>query len=403
MSPLLKSFRNHRVARAAVNVSVVLALATLLFVDAGAQLPPGSNDCGLKDVYKSFFLIGAALNRAQIDGKDAGELAIVKRNFNAISPENVLKWALVHPRPHHYDFSEADRYVEFGEKNHMFIVGHNLIWHEQTPAWVFQDRKGNPLNRKELLKRMRDHIHKVVGRYKGRINGWDVVNEAIAEDGTMRQSPWLKIIGQDYIAKAFEYAHEADPSAELYYNDYDLEKPAKRQGAIKLIKSLQAEGVRITAVGLQNHDRLDWPSFADEDETISAFAALGVKVNISELDVDVLPRPPKHAEGQSAITTESQPQLNPYVNGLPDSVEQALAKRYAGLFGVFLKHRDVIGHVTFWGVTDRDSWLNNRPVRGRTNYPLLFDRAGKPNPAYEAVMVVPRAAESRRSKTAAQN
>jgi endo-1,4-beta-xylanase len=387
VSPFLKSFLSHRVARAAINVSLALALAVLLFVDAAGP-PAAAHNYGLKDAYRGSFLIGAALNRAQIEGRDATGLAIVKRNFNAISPENVLKWALVHPRPHRYDFGAADGYVEFGERNHMFIVGHNLIWHEQTPAWVFHDTNGNPLTRNELLKRMRDHIHTVVGRYKGRVNGWDVVNEAIAPDGTMRQSPWLKIIGEDYVAKAFEYAHEADPGAQLYYNDYDLETPPKRQRAIKLIRELQADGVPIAAVGLQNHDRLDWPSLEEEDATISAFAKLGVKVNISELDVDVLPRPPKNAETQSAITIESQPQLNPYVKGLPDSVAQALAKRYAGLFGVFLKHRDVIGHVTFWGVTDRGSWLNNFPVRGRTNYPLLFDRAGQPKPAYEAVMKV---------------
>jgi endo-1,4-beta-xylanase len=369
----------------AVQTALAILLVVPLLAGAGGQ-STSTDDYGLKDAYKGSFLIGAALNRTQIEGGDSREMAIVNRNFNAISPENVLKWALVHPRPDHYDFEAADRYVEFGEKNHMFIVGHNLIWHKQTPAWVFRDSEGNLLSRDKLLERMRDHIGTVVGRYKGRINGWDVVNEAIAGDGTMRPSPWLKIIGDDYVAKAFEYAHEADPNAELYYNDYDLEKPAKRRGALELIKKLKAEGVPVTAVGLQNHDRLDWPSLEDEDATISAFADLGVNVNISELDVDVLPRPPEGQEAEVAATVSSQPQLNPYAGGLPDSVQQALAKRYAGLFGVFLKHRNVIGHVTVWGVTDTESWLNNYPVRGRTNYPLLFDRAGQPKPAFQAVI-----------------
>jgi endo-1,4-beta-xylanase len=364
----------------------VTTVAALLLFCRGTQSPAANYET-LKDAYGGCFLIGAALDRAQIDGLDAVGLAIVKRNFNSISPENVLKWSSVHPAPGRYDFAAGDRYVEFGESNHMFIVGHNLIWHKQTPPWVFRARDGRRLvTRKALLKRMRDHIRTVVGRYKGRINGWDVVNEALAEDGTMRESPWLKIIGADYVARAFEYAHQTDPAAELYYNDYDLERPAKRRGAIELVKKLKAARIPITAVGLQNHDRLDWPSLQEEDETISDFAALGVKVNISELDVDVLPRPAGTRNQASAATVESQPQLNPYPSGLPDSVEQALAKRYAGLFGVFLKHRNVIGHVTFWGVTDAQSWLNNHPVRGRTNYPLLFDRAGNPKPAYYLVV-----------------
>lgn len=379
--------RITRTARVGLRITLTIAILMLMLplADVGGQSDAKDQE-GLKEAYDGSFLIGTTLNRAQIEGRSARELDIVKRNFNAISPENVLKWALVHPSPGRYDFKTADLYVEFGEKNHMFIVGHNLIWHKQTPAWVFRAGKGKLLSRKALLKRMRNHIHKVVGRYKGRINGWDVVNEAIANDGTMRQSLWLKIVGEDYVAKAFEYAHEADPAAELYYNDYDLEKPEKRRGAIELIRKLKAEGVTVTAVGLQNHDLLDWPSLQEEDEAISAFAALGVRVNISELDVDVLPRPPGNQDEASTITIESQPQLNPYPRGLPDAVQQALAKRYAGLFGVFLKHRDVIGHVTFWGVTDKESWLNHWPVRGRTNYPLLFDREGNPKPAYQAVM-----------------
>ena len=171
----------------------------------------------------------------------------------------------------------------------MFIVGHYLVWHNQVPAWVFRDDKGNFVDRETLLTRMHDHIQTVVGRYKGRIQSWDVVNEALNEDGTLRQSPWLKIIGEDYIEKAFQYAHEADPQAQLTYNDYSLENEAKRNGAIALVKKLQAEGVPVTSVGLQGHDGLQWPSAETEDATISAFAKLGVKVVISELDIDVLP------------------------------------------------------------------------------------------------------------------
>ena len=339
----------------------------------------------MKNVFKNDFKIGAALNRRQIFESDVRGAEIVKTHFNSITPENILKWALVHPEPTRYDFAASDRFVEFGEKHGMFIVGHTLVWHNQTPAWVFQDEKGNALDRETLLKRMRDHIFTVVGRYKGRIKGWDVVNEALNQDGTMRQSPWFKIIGEDYLVKAFQFAHEADPSAELYYNDYDLELPAKRAGGVELIKKLKAAGVAISGVGLQNHNQMDWPSLADVDATITAFSKLGIKIHITELDVDVLPRTTKPG-ADYAVDDPVTPQLNPYADGLPDVMQLALAKRYAELFRVYLKHRDAIERVTFWGVTDGDSWLNNWPMKGRTNYPMLFDRDGKTKPAFKSVI-----------------
>jgi endo-1,4-beta-xylanase len=349
----------------------------------------------LKDAYKNIFRIGAAINQTQFNEQDARGGPIISAQFNTISPENVLKWESVHPRLDGYNFEQADRYVAFGEKNHMFIVGHCLVWHSQVPPWVFQDDKGAPLDRDGLLKRMREHIMTVAGRYKGRIHSWDVVNEALNDDGTLRQSPWMRIIGEDYIAKAFDYAHEADPQAELNYNDYSLENEAKRKGAVELIKKLKDRGVPITAVGLQGHDNLDWPTVEQQDATIAAFQALGVKVCISELDVDVLPTANRQPSADVSATAAGTATSNPYTAGLPDSVQQALAKRYAALFGVYLKHRDAVTRVTFWGVTDGDSWKNNFPVRGRTNYPLLFDRAGKPMPAFDAVMQAARSVTAR--------
>ena len=244
------------------------------------------------------------------------------------------------------------------------------------------------ISRDALLKRMRDHIHTVVGRYKGRIKGWDVVNEAINDDGTMRQSSWLQIIGDDYIVKAFQFAHEADPDAELYYNDYDLEDPPKRKTALELIGKLKAARVPIHGVGLQAHSMMDWPSVAEQEQTIIDFAKLGMRVNITELDLEMLPRRQKNQDAETASTETLTQQFNPYANGLPDTVLQAQAKRYADLFAVFVKHQDKIDRVTFWGVTDGDSWLNNWPIRGRTNYPLLFDRAGKPKPAFAAIVKI---------------
>ena len=269
----------------------------------------------------------------------------------------------------------------------MLIVGHTLVWHNQTPRWVFQDTNGRPLSgtnaadRELLLQRMHDHIQTVVGRYKGRIQIWDVVNEALQDNGKLRKSPWERIIGDDYIEKAFQYAHEADPNAILRYNDYSLENEPKRNGAIALIRKLQAEGIPVTAIGLQDHVKMDWPTVEQEDATISAFAALGLKVMITELDVNVL------GGARTAEITEmaNQGGTNVYNNGLPPDIQRALAKRYADLFGVFVKHRTAVSLVTFWGVTDGDSWLN-RP--GRMNHPLLFDRAGQPKPAFAAVIQV---------------
>lgn len=365
---------------ALIAVPLLAACMTVLLADT--QEPT------LKDAYKGDFLIGAAINNAQIYGRDTAGDALLEKQFNAISPENVLKWEAVHPQPDQYNFDAADHYVALGEKYHMSILGHNLVWHSQTPRWVFQDANGKPLTRDALLQRMHDHIQTVVGRYKGRIQSWDVVNEALNDDGTLRQSQWFKIIGPDYIAKAFEYAHEADPAAELNYNDYSLENEPKRNGAIKLVQQLKADGVPISAIGLQGHDKMDWPTVDQEDATIEAFAKLGLKVKISELDIDVLPSASQNRGADVSQNYQLQAQLNPYTKGLPDSVQQDLAKRYADLFRVFLKHKDVVTRVTFWGVNDGDSWLNNWPVRGRTSYPLLFDRNNQPKPAFDAVLKV---------------
>jgi len=348
------------------------------------SIPPTVQGC--KEAFKKDFLMGVAINRNQFSERDARAVRIITSQFNSITPENVLKWEYIHPEPGRYDFDGADRYVAFGEKNGMFIIGHTLVWHNQTPEWVFEDEKGKPVDRETLLGRMRDHIHTVVGRYKGRIKGWDVVNEAVEDDGTLRQTPWMKIIGEDYLVKAFEFAHEADPQVQLYYNDYELETEAKRKGAVDLIKKLKARGVPIFAIGLQAHNRIDWPTVEQEEATIVAFANLGIKVNITELDIDVLPRASEYLGADVTRNVELATKLNPYPNGLPDSVQQNLAKRYADLFGVFVRHQAVIDRVTFWGVTDRESWLNNWPVRGRSSYPLLFDRRGQEKPAFNAVI-----------------
>lgn len=366
--------------------SILPLIAVLLLTGCSqAQEPPA-----LKAAFAGDFIIGAALNPAQFGESDAAQAKLVKAQFNSITPENVMKWEHIHPRSGEYDFRESDQFVQFGMSNGMFIIGHTLVWHSQTPDWVFQNDHGKPFTRDVLLQRMRDHIFTVVGRYQGKVKGWDVVNEAIDEDGSLRKSPWRKIIGDDFIEQAFHFAHEADPQAELYYNDYGLENPRKRAGAIELVKRLQAKGVRITGVGLQGHYQLasDSPSAEEFSRTISDFARLGVKVMITELDVDVLPSVWKALSADVSLRKKGGSEFNPYTNGLPAAVQQQLAARYAELFGVILKHRDVVTRVTFWGVTDGDSWLNGWPIEGRTSYPLLFDREGKPKPAFHSVLAL---------------
>jgi len=344
------------------------------------------NQPTLKDAYQGCFMVGAALNPAQFSGRDQAEDAIITAQFNTTTPENALKWEVVHPQLDVYNFSPADQYVQFGQEHHMFIIGHTLVWHSQVPKWVFEDANGNPVSRKVLLARMHDHINTVVGRYKGRVKGWDVVNEALNEDGSLRQSRWMKIIGEDYIEKAFRFAHEADPEAQLYYNDYSLENEAKRKGALDLVRKLKAKGVPITGVGVQEHVSMDWPTTDQIDATITDFAKLGVKVMFTELDVDVLPWPNSQQTADVSLNVAADPKLNPYPSGLPDSVQDALTKRYADLFRTYAKHCGTVTRVTFWGVSDKDSWKNDWPVRGRTNYPLLFDRNSQPKPAFNAVI-----------------
>ena len=367
-----------------------MKLRSALLVSASvaifAATAVAQSSVSLKQAFKPDFPIGAAMNAWQIMGQNKKEDAIIVSQFDSISPENALKWEVVHPEPGKYNFKLSDAYVAFGQKHHMWIVGHTLVWHSQVPAWVFRHKDGKLLTRDELLKRMRDHIFTVVGRYKGRIQSWDVVNEALNDDGTLRKCLWEKIIGPDYIAKAFEYAHEADPKAQLTYNDYNLAYPAKRDALIALVKKLKAEGVPIDCIGMQMHVNLTSPTAQQVDEAITDYAKLGVKVDVSEMDIDVLPQATMHQTANVNVRAAANPKLNPYPHGLPASVQNELTQRYASLFKVFLKHRTVMSRVTLWGVTDADSWKNNWPVPGRTNYPLLFDRAGKPKPAYYAVI-----------------
>ena len=338
---------------------------------------------GLKDAYKGDFLIGAALGRPYILGQDSVADMIIKKHFNTISPENDMKCELIHPEWNKYYFDIADKFVELGKENNQFLLGHTLVWHSQLAPFVTKITSADSLR---LF--MKEHISTIVGRYKGKINAWDVVNEALNEDGTMRKSIFYNLLGDQYIIDAFRLAQTADPKAELYYNDYNIEQPAKRKGAIELIKKIQAAGIRIDGVGIQGHWSIRGLPLEDIEQSILDYSALGLKVMLTELDITVLPNPWDLRGADVNQNFEGSAMMNPYPQGLPDSMQVKLAMEYESLFDLLVKHKDKVSRVTFWGVNDESSWLNGWPIRGRTNYPLLFDRNYQPKPAYYRVMSV---------------
>jgi endo-1,4-beta-xylanase len=417
-----------------------------VFLAASASLawaePPAIT---LKDAYKEHFKIGTAINRAVATGQAfrrseeqvKADVALVKAQFNQVVAENEMKWMSLHPRAgkEGYDWTAADAFVEFGVKNSMELAGHVLVWHSQTPNWVFEGKhlplgaskeskpateesKAEPAtlpspaaatppsgpgrgpgrigfggfrafnldgpraSREELLERMREHIQTVVGRYKGKIKVWDVVNEAISDSGPdlLRKSPWSVIIGPDFIEKAFQYAHEADPDAILRYNDYGLENPEKRKKLITLIKQLQEKKVPVMAIGSQAHLNVSI-TFETMDQSLAEIKTLGLPIHITELDVNGA------AGGQRGTGAEIGANASAAEGGLVAEADKKLADAYTKIFRAFLKHRDAVKLVTFWGANDANSWRS----RGR---PLLFDGDSKPKPAFDAVVKLPEVSKT---------
>lgn len=340
----------------------------------------------LKDAFANKFYIGTAMNAEQIMGTDSATVEVIKKNFSAIVAENCMKSGPIQPEEGKFDFELADKFVEFGEKNNMYITGHCLVWHSQAPRWFFTDSLGNDVTPEVLTERMKTHIFTVMGRYKGKIKGWDVVNEAVEDDGSYRNSKFYQILGEDFIKLAFQFAHEADPEAELYYNDYSMAIPTKRDGVVAMVKKLQEQGVKIDGIGMQGHVSIDGPSIEEFEKSIEAYAALGVKVMITELDMTVLKMPDPSVGAEVSASFEYKQELNPYVDGLPDSINTIYEQRYLDFFKLFLKHQDKISRVTLWGVNDANSWKNDWPIFGRTDYCLLFDRQNQPKPVVAKII-----------------
>lgn len=339
---------------------------------------------GLKDLYKDDFLMGTAIGTRTLMQPDTEMLDLIVREFNQVTSENAMKWSSIHPKDDEWKFEEADKLVEFAEKNKMAVQGHVLVWHSQVPREIFTGPDGKQASKELLMKRMETHIHTVVDRYKGKVKSWDVVNEAITPEDGFRKSKWLEICGPEFMEKAFQLAHEADPNCQLIYNDYNEEDPKRRDFIVELVKEYKKKGIPIHGIGLQGHLNLDSPDLKLWEQAIEAYASVGMRISVTELEVDVLP----YDWGRSAeISTNAayKESLNPYKDGLPKEIDDKLTKRYEDIFRILLKHRDVVDRVTFWGASDDLSWKNNFPMRGRTNYPLLFDRQHKPKNAYFAV------------------
>ena len=367
-----------------------------LLLLAGSLSVNAAQDQGFKNTFVDSFKMGVAVNQDIVTGKNAAAQSIIAKQFNTVTLENAMKAEVIYPQQGKVDFSGADAFIDFAKQNNMFTVAHTLVWHNQTPDWFFTNSKNEPNTPAEQLEQMRKHIELVAGRYKNKVDAWDVVNEVIADDGSYRPTVWVNRVGDgDTMVKAaFKYAQQYSPNTELYYNDFNAWRPEKRDGIIRMIKMLQKEGIRIDGIGIQAHWGLNFPKMQYIEQAIDAYAALGIKVMITELDIDVLPLT---KEGQITGTDMMKPQfqleefetyLDPYKNGLPSDVEAQLNARYKALFELFYAKRDKIDRVTFWGLHDGMSWKNDYPIPNRTNYPLLWDRNLNPKPVIKTIAEV---------------
>lgn len=342
---------------------------------AVASADTGSTTKGLKDYYINYFDVGVAVSPRALKTDEAG---LVLQQFNSVTPENAMKMGPIQPREGQFFWRDADSIAAFAQRHGLKMRGHTLVWHSQAPVWFFTTSAGDTVSREVLLQRMKDHITAVVNRYKGKVYAWDVVNEVISDNPRelYRQSPFLRIIGEDFIEQAFRFAHEADPSALLFYNDYNEIDPVKREKIFQMVRRLKEKGVPIHGVGLQGHWAINEPSSGQLDSTLSRFAQLDLPIHITEIDISVYPKEHNAREAKSGDkdTTFSAAR------------EAAQIEKYRMCFELFRKYDKHITSVTFWNISDRHSWLDNFPVRNRKDYPLLFDRNLQPKKAYWEVV-----------------
>ncbi len=360
-----------------------ILLAILIFSLVSCTLDR-NKETYLCEAYEPYFNIGVAINKNQVQGESSKSTQLIQSHFNSVTPENELKWENIHPLKDSFNFEFADQYVEYGVDNDFKTIGHTLLWHSQLPEYVKLTKDSL-----QLTALVTNHISQIVSRYKGKIKAWDVINEALNEDGSFRQSVFYNILGPEYFVLAYKLVQQIDPDAKLIYNDYNLWKSEKRKGVIGLFKLLKKNGITLDEIGMQGHYSLIGPDLSQIEESILAFAKLGVKISISELDITVLPNPWDLEGADVNQNFENSAEMNPYTNELPNAVAENLADRYQTLFELFLKHHENISRITFWGLDDGSTWLNNWPIKNRTNYPLLFDRNLNPKLAVKQLLELP--------------
>ncbi|MDO4956497.1 MAG: endo-1,4-beta-xylanase [Bacteroidales bacterium] len=366
---------------------------------ACAMLPLGlMAQTTLRDAYRDYWRTSVSVNQWEVAAADnnsnvhdvtgmvsadqTSNFSIITRNFDWVVPENCMKCEVIHPQEGVYDFTLADQLVNKALASGVKVMGHCLIWHSQCAPWFHFDKDGKLVSKEELKKRMKEHITTIVSHFKGRVSAWDVCNECFEDDGTPRKSLFYQILGTDYIPLAFQYAHEADPNVELYYNDYSMNKATKVEGVVNFFRPLIAAGLPITAIGMQGHMILEdgkdlLPQY---DHSIQTIASLGIPTFFSELDLTVLPNPYGFSGANVSDRFAYRPEMDPFKDGLTKEKETEIEAYWIDFFKLMLKHKDNILRLGFWCFNDANSWRNDFPIKGRTDYATLFDRQNKPKP-----------------------
>lgn len=382
----------------------------------------GAMHCGaqtLKDAYRDHWFTGVSVNQWEVAAEanatnehdvtgfvgadQTADWAVVEKNFNTVVAENCMKAEVIHPKEGVYDFTLADQFVEKSLAAGMRVHGHVLIWHSQCPYWFHHDKDGKLVSKEVLKKRMKEHITTILAHFKGRVASWDVVNEAFEDDGSLRNSLWYQILGEDFIPLAFQYAHEADPNVELYYNDYSMNKATKVEGVCKFFKPLLDKGVHVDAIGMQGHMILEDGAdniISQYDHSIKTIASLGVKTFFSELDLSVLPNPYGFSGANVSDRFAYRPEVDPYKDGMPAAKQAEIGKFWVDFFKMLITHKDDINRVTFWCVNDRNSWKNDFPIRGRHDYATLVDRDNNLKPFVQDIinLVKPQCCQEAKTK-----
>ena len=380
-------------------LSILISLTLLIFVSF-IFFNGNEEKEYLKDIYSEYFQIGTIWHGSIMGDPQRSPNPFLKKEkkltaeeFNVITAENCMKPEFIQPTEGVFTFEESDRMIAFAESNNMTVIGHTLIWHHMTPKWFFQDKEGNPVKREILIERLRKHIVTVMNRYKGKVHYWDVVNEVIQtkknEDGSYtafyRETPWLKIIGPEYIEIAYKIAHETDPQAKLLYNDFNLDQDGKIDFALGLISDLRDKGIPIHGLGYQAHFLMKEPSLKNIEMVFQKCKQANIPIHITELDLSVLPNA-WHLRGDIVSKKNKlSEEINPYPNYLPEEVASNQATRYKSIFKIFIKYKDILERVSFWGVWDGASWRDYSPISGRTDYPLFFNREFKRKPVYNLI------------------